>query len=193
MVSSDEINRMLGAKRRGEDPKKELERLRADRNSNNKGKGVTCPNCITQNSVNARFCQECGTNLTPENRVALTPEGGRNLASNREVESAPKEKIEFNPGTKHSIDTVNKDDGGFFAPEKKGIEKGVAGGIILMVIAFLWFFGGLAVGIIFWYPPILFIIGLYALFKGLANGNVSGEKDKVSSSKVRRSKVRRDD
>lgn len=66
--------------------------------------------------------------------------------------------------------------GGSFAPEKAGIKKGVLGGTIMMAIAAVWFFGGLAAGYIFYYPPILFVIGLYALIKGLMDGNVAGKK-----------------
>ena len=67
--------------------------------------------------------------------------------------------------------------GGVFAPEKKGIEKGMTGGIVMMVIAAVWFFVGLKMDLIFFYPPVLFAIGLYAFFKGLVTGNVSGHDD----------------
>ncbi len=66
--------------------------------------------------------------------------------------------------------------GGFFGPEKKGMKKGALGGIIMIAIALIWFFGGLAAGILFYYPPILFLIGLVALIKGLVEGNFAGEK-----------------
>ena len=61
-----------------------------------------------------------------------------------------------------------------FAPEKKGVQKGIIGGIIMIAIAIIWFFVGLAAGYIFFYPPILFIIGIYALIKGLLQGNFMG-------------------
>jgi hypothetical protein len=67
--------------------------------------------------------------------------------------------------------------GGFFAPEKKGIQKGVMGGLTMMAIAAVWFIAGYAAGIIFFYPPILFLIGLYAFFKGLVVGNLNGTKE----------------
>ena len=57
--------------------------------------------------------------------------------------------------------------GGAFELEMKAIDKGMLGGILLMVIAAVWFFLGLAGGYIFFYPPILFIFGLYGFFKGL--------------------------
>jgi len=50
----------------------------------------------------------------------------------------------------------------------------VLGGVI--VIAVVWFFGGLAAGIIFFYPPILFVIGIAALIHGLATGNFAGNR-----------------
>lgn len=46
---------------------------------------------------------------------------------------------------------------------------GVLGGLAMMVIAVLWFVGGLAGGIIFFYPPVLFVLGLAAFIGGLVN------------------------
>jgi hypothetical protein len=71
---------------------------------------------------------------------------------------------------------LRKKDKGFFGPEKAGIKKGVVGGMIMIGIATVWFIGGLYMGFIFFYPPILFLIGVYALIKGLVTGNVDGEK-----------------
>ncbi len=42
-----------------------------------------------------------------------------------------------------------------FAAEKRGVSKGMLGGIVMMVIAAVWFFVALAAGIIFFYPPVL--------------------------------------
>lgn len=64
---------------------------------------------------------------------------------------------------------------GFFAPEKKGIKSGALGGIIMIAIAVLWFGLGYMAGYIFYYPPILFLIGVYALIKGIITGNLKGE------------------
>jgi hypothetical protein len=51
----------------------------------------------------------------------------------------------------------------------------VLGGIALIVIGLVWLFGGLAFGLLFWYAPILCVIGIYRVFKGLMNGNLAGE------------------
>jgi hypothetical protein len=59
--------------------------------------------------------------------------------------------------------------------EGAGFRRGVLGGIAMMVIACVWFVGGLFAGYIFFYPPILFIIGLVALIKGIIDGNVAGK------------------
>lgn len=67
---------------------------------------------------------------------------------------------------------------GTFSPEKKFISMGVLGGGIMIAIAVVWFVGGLFAGYIFYYPPILLIIGLYAVIKGIRDKNVSGKKSK---------------
>jgi hypothetical protein len=69
-----------------------------------------------------------------------------------------------------------EESGGMFATEKSGIKKGMLGGVVMIAIAVVWFFGGLAAGYIFYYPPILFAIGIYALIKGLIERNVAGKK-----------------
>jgi Zn ribbon nucleic-acid-binding protein len=66
--------------------------------------------------------------------------------------------------------------GGFFGPEKKALGYGMLGGLLLMVIAAVWFVAGLAGDIIFFYPPVLFVIGLVGFLKGLFTGNVSGRR-----------------
>jgi hypothetical protein len=46
---------------------------------------------------------------------------------------------------------------------------GVFGGILMILIAVGWFVAGLAADRIFFYPPVLLIIGIVAVFKGLFN------------------------
>jgi hypothetical protein len=45
--------------------------------------------------------------------------------------------------------------------------SGVVGGILMMVIAVVWFVLGLMAGWLFYYPPVLLVIGLIAMIKGL--------------------------
>lgn len=73
------------------------------------------------------------------------------------------------------IERDNPEGGGdAFAPEKKGIQAGVVGGIVMIAIAAIWFFVGLANDVIFFYPPVLALIGGYAVVKGFATGNLAG-------------------
>lgn len=44
---------------------------------------------------------------------------------------------------------------------------GVIGGLLMMIIAAVWFVVGYSAGRIFFYPPILFIIGAIAVVKGV--------------------------
>lgn len=44
---------------------------------------------------------------------------------------------------------------------------GILGGVLMMIIAIVWFVGGLFAGYIFYYPPILLIVGMVAVGKGL--------------------------
>ncbi|MCE5279302.1 MAG: hypothetical protein ABFD92_11090 [Planctomycetaceae bacterium] len=52
---------------------------------------------------------------------------------------------------------------------QRGIDKGVWGGLAMMVGAVVWFVVGWMAGYIFFYPPILFVIGIVALVRGLAD------------------------
>jgi len=63
-----------------------------------------------------------------------------------------------------------------FSYERKGVSKGVLGGVVMLVIAAVWFFAGMAAGYIFFYPPILAVVGIYSIIKGLATGNYAGKK-----------------
>lgn len=123
-------------------------------------KKMTCPSCGFDQDA-ADECFQCGiliekflerTRLQAEERQLLAKDGIYLGAHDDEVQ-------------------VGND---FFAPEKKGIEKGMMGGIVMMVLAAVWFIGGYAMGIIFFYPPVLFLFGLFAFAKGLFAGNVAG-------------------
>jgi len=61
-----------------------------------------------------------------------------------------------------------------FGWEHRGWDAGMMGGLAMMAIAALWFFGALAFGFLFPYPIILFVIGLVGFFRGLVTGNISG-------------------
>src|SRR6478752_8772098 len=64
-----------------------------------------------------------------------------------------------------------------FGWEHRGWDSGMMGGLTMMAVAALLFFGGLAFGIIFYYPLILFVIGIVGFFRGMFSGNVSGRSE----------------
>lgn len=51
------------------------------------------------------------------------------------------------------------------------INAGVIGGLLMILIAVIWFVGGLMFGYIFFYPPILLVIGIIAIVKGGLGNN----------------------
>ena len=61
-----------------------------------------------------------------------------------------------------------------FGLEQRGWDAGMLGGLVMMLIGGVWFFGGLFFGIIFYYAPILFLIGLVGFVRGLFTGNIAG-------------------
>ncbi len=57
--------------------------------------------------------------------------------------------------------------GGYFEDESNMMDAGLLGGIAIMAGAAVWFVVGWSVGVIYFYPPILFVVGLIAFAKGL--------------------------
>ncbi len=53
-----------------------------------------------------------------------------------------------------------------FAPEMAVLSMGRIGGLVLVVVAVVWFVWGYAEGYIFYYPPVLALIGLYGIVTG---------------------------
>lgn len=140
-------------------------------------KMMTCPKCGFEQEESEE-CQACGIIVTKfADRYGADDQ---DLCETRDVPKAGGQMYDgqlaqeqIYDGT--SVQVLKSSSGeGFFAPEMRGIQKGVLGGIGMMVIAVVWFGLGYMAGIIFFYPPILFLFGLFALFKGLLTGNVSG-------------------
>jgi len=42
-------------------------------------------------------------------------------------------------------------------------------GLLTMLAAVVWFVAGMAAGVVFFYPPILFMVGLFGFIKGLVS------------------------
>ncbi len=61
------------------------------------------------------------------------------------------------------------------------MKAGVVGGVVMLAIAAVWFGVGWSSGVIFFYPPILAVIGIVSIIKGVASGNFAGEKSRRRS------------
>jgi hypothetical protein len=64
-----------------------------------------------------------------------------------------------------------------FGLEQRGLDAGMMGGLLMMVIGAVWLVVGLYFGLLFWYAPILCIIGLVGFLRGLFTGNIAGGSD----------------
>lgn len=126
--------------------------------------------------ANSQSCSLCGTKTDIQNRIS---ENSKifcpSCFDNKQRTEAQAQFSETDNFNSTAIHANNEDNGGFFALEKKGMKKGAAGGVLMMFIAVAWFIIGYALGYIFFYPPILFIIGLFTLLKGISTGNYSGQ------------------
>ncbi|HZT80354.1 MAG TPA: hypothetical protein VFA26_09035 [Gemmataceae bacterium] len=58
---------------------------------------------------------------------------------------------------------------GFATFERGLVNAGVLGGVIMCVIAVVWLVLGLMVGYLFYYPPVLFVVGVIAIVVGVVN------------------------
>lgn len=127
---------------------------------------MTCPKCGFEQ---AEFpeCARCGV------FVAKFREKIRVDEERRIIQESIARRQELYAGA--PAVAADAEDNDFFAPEKQGIQHGMAGGIAMMTIAVVWFGLGWMVGVIFYYPPILFLIGAFAFLKGLVTGNISGD------------------
>jgi uncharacterized membrane protein YvbJ len=132
---------------------------------------MCCPNCGKEVEEDAGFCGYCGYEFVKENDTdAITTTLCPNCGKDLEEDAVFCTKCGYELPVREEEKKKVSEEGGFWAIEKAGIDKGVWGGVAMMTIAVVWFFGALSFGWVFFYPPILFLIGLYAFIKGLLTG-----------------------
>jgi hypothetical protein len=153
---------------------------------------VTCPQCARQLRVPAGAigkqgrCPGCG-NIFPleaplqaalvEPAAAPTARVADEDGPDYSLQPLPPESrspAAINPYPPATAPSSSKSYNHGFGWEHRGWDAGLMGGLAMMALAAVWFVGGLAFGIIFYYPPILFVIGLVGFVRGLFTGNVSG-------------------
>lgn len=146
---------------------------------------VKCSECGKQLKVPARLggktgkCPNCGERI----EIPFSPHGileYDNASSELSDDDFVDESIPAfganNHGRMSDKDQPEKREWAGFGIEKKGWDAGILGGLAMMAIAVIWFVVGLMAGWIFYYPPILFVIGLIGFIRGLFQGNVKGQQ-----------------
>lgn len=89
--------------------------------------------------------------------------GSSNFASNPYSYSASQPSSAANPYLAQAMHERSSNPG----RGESYFDGTVIGGIVAMLIAVVWFVVGLSVGYIFFYPPVMFVLGLIAVIKGL--------------------------
>ncbi|MCC5850088.1 MAG: hypothetical protein JJU29_18540 [Verrucomicrobia bacterium] len=130
------------------------------------GQEVECPECDASFTLPLAFATErtLPRNLSqvPPPSPSSQPEKGKIVMSRSNVN-----EIKEQAARVREKSDLAHEQGDFFAPEKKAMGSGMLGGLAMMGIAVVWFVLGYALGYIFFYPPILFVLGLFAFFKGM--------------------------
>lgn len=134
---------------------------------------TTCPACGFEQPPTEE-CVKCGL-VVSKFRARPAAESGAepDYPEVRSPEEIAADLADQGYTPRERVTSVEEDDG-FFAPERRGLDRGILGGVVMMGIAVVWFGLGWAAGYIFFYPPVLFVIGLFGTLKGLFTGNVAG-------------------
>jgi hypothetical protein len=91
---------------------------------------------------------------TPEQtQQALPPRGKRKSGAGQALRGTGNEPRSANEGPREAV--------------ARGSKGSIITGILMMVGAIVWFVAGLAGDVIFFYPPVMFVLGFIALVKGL--------------------------
>jgi DNA-directed RNA polymerase subunit RPC12/RpoP len=122
-------------------------------------------------------CPECaGVVVVPAPVPEPPPLPARTLRADDVAAEAsslnPRESRPHRP--RYEYDDEDEDDDRDFRrrrePPRKLWNNRVTGGVTSMVIAVVWFVVGLAFNQVFYFPPILFVIGLIAVIRGVITG-----------------------
>lgn len=152
------------------------------------GRALNVKDALAGKRIRCPACQDILTVPEPENDLALEvlpadeaprsrraaiqaepPEPMRRRERDEEDDDVPQvrrrskvsREIKRRSAVKRSRPLVTFEQGWF-----GNVNSGVVGGFLMMLIAVVWFVLGLAGGYIFFYPPILFVVGIIAVVKG---------------------------
>jgi hypothetical protein len=129
------------------------------------GKKVRCPACGTVSPV-----------PFPEPAPAAVPDEPE-VPEAEPVEDRAPEELERPREKKRFKKKPRRKSGGFFSgfdfsPERRMSNAGVVLGLVMIVGAIVWFVLGFEAGKIFIYPPILMVVGVIAVVRGILAGKL---------------------
>jgi hypothetical protein len=133
------------------------------------GKKIRCPQCKEAIAVPSGSAAAVATAKAPATDDVDFLDDDAFVDEDPYVDSSSSSSAapRIGTSTKSSRPDPKKAGGGAFGMEKKMFGSGVLGGIGLMLGAVVWFVLGLMADRIFFYPPIMFIIGFVAMIKGI--------------------------
>ncbi len=151
------------------------------------GRRVRCPNCssiltipkaaqpdIEYNAGDVLLAETPGNpEKEPESEESEVPTS--TAIADRPLYRAPPPEKKRRPLSNRKVAQRERESRGLPIAFEEGwfgsMNAGVIGGLLMIVIAIAWFVAGLMGGIIFFYPPILLIIGVGAAIKGLTGSD----------------------
>lgn len=111
---------------------------------------------------NANFYQPVPREAETQTQRASKTAQPTNSTANRYLENAEQEIEREKLYAQQAVVSS----GGMVSSGESSLNAGVFMGLIMMAGAAVWFIAGLAVGIIFFYPPFLFVFGLVSVVRG---------------------------
>lgn len=145
------------------------------------GRRVRCPNCssiltvpepdVEYDAGDVLLAETSGVQeKEPESKEPEAPTS--TAIADRPLYRAPPPEKKRRPPSKRKPEKESRGlpiafEEGWFG----SMNAGVIGGLLMIVIAIVWFVVGLTGGIIFFYPPVLLIIGIGAMIKGFMGGD----------------------
>jgi hypothetical protein len=140
------------------------------------GRQIRCPDC-----KNVLAVPESQTQIATAVEIAEVEPAIRAEPKVRKPQAARLPDQMSPSGTNAGFDT----DGEVPRPRKKvrrrerssgwfpaiSVNRSIITGLLMMVGAVVWFVGGLAIDRIFFYPPIMFILGIGAVIKGFTGND----------------------
>ena len=142
------------------------------------GKKVRCPDCSTVLAVPAPDADdEVATALLaddPSDEHAPARRSWQSPVESYTVAPAAARPAPAKPNPRPVVRRKRRESSGPRVAFEQGwfgsVNSGVVGGLLMMGIAVVWFVVGLAAGWLFYYPPVLLVIGFIAMVKGMTGG-----------------------